>query len=122
MGLFGPSKSERETKVAIAVYLAEQTWERLPGDQKDHVQDTVNTIFESLGGERLELFTIPSHHRWWFYASAMKHLGIPPYFKGQEWELGKLDPSEFDEDSESFQLALQGAEYVFDESPKVTPL
>lgn len=120
MGLFGPSKNERETRVAAIVYLAKQTWERLADDQKRRVQDTVNSIFESLGGEPLELFTIPSHHKWWFYATAMKRLGITPYVKGREWELGKLDPSEFDENSESFQLALECAEYVYDPPEKVT--
>ena len=120
MGLFGPSKNERETKVAITVYLAKQTWERLADDQKRRVQDTVNTIFESMGGEPLQLFTIPSHHKWWFYATAMYRLGINPYGGDRKWELGKLDPYEFDENSESYQLALQGAEYVFDPPEKVS--
>ena len=118
MGLFGPSKSKREIKVAIAVYLAEQTWERLPKEEKDRVQEQVNTIFGGMGGEPLQLFTIPSHHRWWFYATAMKRLGIKPYYRGQEWDLDRLDPSEFDEDSESFQMSLQGAAYVFDDTPR----
>ena len=106
--------------LATIVYLAEQTLERLADDQKRRVQDTVTSIFESLGGEPLELFTIPSHHKWWLYATAMKRLGITPYVKGRQWELGKLDPSEFDENSESFKLALQAAEYVFNPTEKVT--
>lgn len=122
MGLFGPSKSERETQVAITVYLAEQTWERLSKHEKERVQDEVNAIVEGQGGLPLQVFTIPTHHRWWIYASAMNRLGIQPFVPGERWRLGKLDPSEFDEDSESFQLALQGAEHVYVDSPRIGPV
>lgn len=113
MGIFGPSKKERESNVALMVVAAEETWERLADEQKVLVQNKVILIFEALGGEQLQLFTIPTHHKWWFYASAMKKLEINPCSPVNEWKLGKLDPSEFDEKSESFRNAIAVAkQYV----------
>ena len=118
MGLFGPSKSQRQSTVAVAVVKAEKTFETLSDDQKDDVQAIVRRLAESAGIEQLAVFAMPRHHKWWFYAIAMERLGVKPVGR-DPWNIVG-DPAEFDEHDEDFQLALSGAEYVLDDTEKVT--
>lgn len=116
MGLFDlfTNKTERNAQVALTVVLAEYTFDALTPDQKDKVQDAVKRFMERNGRRYLEVFTLPHHHHWGLFASAMQELGINPILPGERWKMAG-NPFAIGEADDDFQEALERASALVEE-------